>query len=78
MDASNRRQDEMAETSVAAHGLFYMENAGGCKSAQSEIPRSMEAEEHQPSCFAGEEEKGEGWKGSGAMGPAINEARPRL
>jgi hypothetical protein len=55
-----------------------MENAGGCKSAQSEIPLSMEAEEHQPSCFAGEEEKGEGWKGSGAMGPAINDARPSL
>jgi len=34
--------------------------------------------EHQPSCFALEEEKGEGWKGSGAMGPAINEARPSL
>jgi hypothetical protein len=34
--------------------------------------------EHQPSCFALEEEKGETWKGSGAMGPAINEARPSL
>ena len=32
----------------------------------------------KPSCFALEEEKGEGWKGSGAMGPAINEARPSL
>jgi hypothetical protein len=38
----------------------------------------MAAEEHQPSCFALEEEKGEGWKGSGAMEPAINEARPSL
>jgi hypothetical protein len=33
---------------------------------------------HQPSCFAWEEEKGEGWNGNGAMGPAINEARPSL
>jgi hypothetical protein len=42
-----------------------------------DIPPSIGAE-HQPSCFALEEEKGEGWKGSGAMGPAINEARPSL
>jgi hypothetical protein len=68
----------MVNTLVVPHGLFYMENAGGCKSAQSEIPRSMEAEEHQPSCFAGEEEKGEGWKGSGATEPAINDVRPSL
>ena len=66
----------MAKTIIAPHGLFYMENAGGYKPAQ--IPPAMEAEEHQASCFALEEEKGEGWKGSGAMGPAINEARPRL
>jgi DNA-directed RNA polymerase alpha subunit len=35
---------------------------------QLEIP-SMAAAEHQPSCFALEEEKGGGWKRSGAMGP---------
>jgi hypothetical protein len=68
----------MEKTTVAPHGLFYMENAGGCKSAQPEMTPEMAAEEHQPSCFALEEEKGEDWKGSGAMGPAINEARPRL
>ena len=68
----------MAKTIIAPHGLFYMENAGGYKPAQSEIPPSMVADEHQPSCFRGEEEKGEGWKGSGTMGPAINEARPSL
>ena len=66
----------MVETIVAPHGLFYMGNAGGYRPADSEIPPS--AEEHQPSCFALEEEKGEGWKGSCAMGPAINEARPSL
>lgn len=38
------------------------------RARQREIP-SMAAEEHQPSCFALEEERGEGWKGSGAMGP---------
>ena len=70
----------MAETIIAPHGLFYMENAGGCKDepTHSEISPSMGAEERQPSCFALEDERGEGWKGSGAMGPAINETRPSL
>ena len=62
----------MAETIVAPHGLFYMENAGGCKDEPTGV------EERQPSCFALEDERGEGWKGSGAMGPAINETRPSL
>lgn len=35
---------------------------------QPEIP-SMAAGEHQPSCFAFEEERGAGWKRSGAMAP---------
>ena len=43
-----------------------------------DIPPLAVAEEHQPSCFALEEEKGQGWKGSGAMGPALNEVRPSL
>ena len=38
----------------------------------------MVAEERHPSCFVLEDERGEGWKGSGAMGPAINETRPSL
>ena len=33
------------------------------RARQLEIP-SVATEEHQPSCFALEEEKGEGWKGS--------------
>ena len=67
-------------TKVAPHGLFYMENAGGYnfQPAHPETAPSMAADEHQPSCFALEEEKGENWKGSGAMGLAINEARPSL
>jgi hypothetical protein len=78
MDAQSRREDEMVETIVAPHGLFYMENAGGYKPAHPESPPSVAADEHQQSCFALEEEKGEGWKGSGAMRPAIKEARPSL
>jgi hypothetical protein len=34
--------------------------------------------EHQPSCFALEEEMGEGWKGSGAAKPVIDEAKSSL
>ncbi len=34
--------------------------------------------EHQASCFGLEEEKGEDWKGTGATGEAIKEAKPSL
>jgi hypothetical protein len=60
------------------HGLFYMENAGGYKPAEPVNAPSPLADEHQPSCFALEEEKGECWKGSGSTKPAINDARPSL
>ena len=70
----------MANTIVASHGLFYMENAGGCKDEPThlEISPSIEPEERQPSCFALEDERGEGWKGSGAMEPVLKETRPSL
>ena len=63
---------------MAQHGIFYMENAGGYKSAHPETTPSTETDERQPSCFALEEEKGQHWTGSGAMGRVINEARPSL
>lgn len=63
-------------TKVPHHGLFYMENAGGLLELESPAP--IAADEHQPSCFALEDEKGEGWKGSGAARPQIIEARPSL
>jgi hypothetical protein len=34
--------------------------------------------EHQPGCFALEEEKGGDWKGSGESRPAINDAKPSI
>jgi hypothetical protein len=64
-------------TKTPHHGLFYMENAGGSK-AEPETPVSTPADEHQPSCFALEEERGEGWKGNGAAKSEINEAKPSL
>ena len=35
-------------------------------------------DEHQASCFAFEEEKGEDWKGTGATGLVFKEAKPSL
>ena len=69
---------EMAQADIASHGLFHMENAGGCKPAEPVTTSSSAVNEHQASCFALEEEKGEGWKGSGSTKPIINEVRPRL
>jgi len=56
--------------------MFYMEGAGGYHT-ELETP-SLLAETHQPSCFGQEEEKGSSWKGVGATGQIINEARPTL
>lgn len=64
-------------TKVAPHGMFYMENAGGCEQAHLDAPSPL-TDAHQPSCFALEEEGGWNWKGAGASRQAINEARPTL
>ena len=75
------------DTERASHGLFYMENVGGCHEAPALAPEAMSAvtpvaaadvNEHQPSCFGLEEERGEGWHGSGASRPLIKETRPTL
>jgi len=64
-------------TKVPHHGLFYMENAGGLQvEPASRAP--IVPDERQPSCFALEDEKGEDWKGSGATGSQIREARSTL
>jgi len=75
-------------TKVAPHGMFCMEGAGGCPpevEPHSSLPETHQpdagsslAETHQPSCFGQEEESGSGWKGAGAAGRMINEARPTL
>ncbi len=45
-----------------------------------EPPRDLasQEEQHEPSCFGLEEEKGESWKGSGAARPTIKDKRPTL
>ena len=57
-------------TKVAPHGMFHMEDAGGC--APELDAGSSPAETHQPSCFGQEEEMGSSWKGAGATGRIIN------
>jgi hypothetical protein len=64
-------------TKAPQHGLFYMENAGGYNVEPKEAP-SLSDGERQSSCFAGEEEKGEDWKGGGGLKSAINEKLPSL
>ena len=46
--------------------------------AGSQNLRTRVPDEHQPSCFALEEERGDNWKGTGAAAPAIKEAKPSL
>jgi hypothetical protein len=48
------------------------------KKPPKEALRPGTPNEHQPSCFALEEEKGGDWKGSGGSRPAIKEAKPSL
>ncbi len=65
--------DILDGTKAPAHGMFFMESAGGYH------PRmEATAEERQPSCFGLEEEKGEPWTGSGASRPLLIETRPTL
>jgi hypothetical protein len=65
-------------TKRASHGLFYMENAGGTHAEPAPPTQPSMVEEHQPSCFALEEERGEGWDGAGASGPLVKETTPTL
>ena len=53
------------------------EKASGSK-AEPATPLSTRTDEHQASCFGLEEERGEGWKASGAAKSEINEAKPSL
>jgi hypothetical protein len=58
-----------------------MENAGGTHLTATPptlIVDEQIADEHRPSCFALEEEKGADWKGRGAARPIINEVKPSL
>jgi hypothetical protein len=68
------------DTEPTPHGLFYMENAGGYHAAPATAPTEATdaTEEHQPSCFALEEERGRDWHGAGASEPLVKETRPTL
>jgi hypothetical protein len=46
------------------------------KTSPTEILRPAVPDEHQPGCFALEEERGGNWPGSAV--PVINEAKPSL
>jgi hypothetical protein len=48
------------------------------KKPSMETWRSAMPDEHPPSCFGLEEERGGDWKGSGGTVPSIKEAKPSL
>jgi hypothetical protein len=48
------------------------------KKLPTETFRPAVPDEHQPGCFALEEERGINWKGSGGTVPLLKEARPSL
>jgi hypothetical protein len=48
------------------------------KKPPRETLRPAVPDEHQPGCFALEEERGGDWKGSGRTVPSIKEAKPSL
>ena len=48
------------------------------KKLPTETLRPAVPDEHQPGCFALEEERGANWKGSGGAEPSIKEAKPSL
>ena len=48
------------------------------KKATTRSLRQVVPDEHQPGCFALEEERGENWKGSGGTVPSVKEAKPSL
>ena len=48
------------------------------KKPPSETLRPAVSDEHQPSCFGLEEERGTSWKGGGGTVPSIKEAKPSL
>jgi hypothetical protein len=48
------------------------------KPSTETLRRPAVPDEHQPSCFGLEEERGGNWEGSGGSKPAIKEARPSL
>ena len=48
------------------------------KKLPTETLRPAVPDEHQPGCFALEEERGGNWKGSGGTVPSVKEAKPSL
>jgi len=48
------------------------------KKPPMETLRPAVPDEHQPGCFALEEEKGVNWKGGGASVPSVRETKPSL
>jgi hypothetical protein len=64
----------LAMAALVVCGCLFMRRPR--KKLPTEALRPAAPDEHQPGCFALEEEKGGNWTGSGV--PVIKEARPSL
>jgi hypothetical protein len=64
----------LAMTALVVCGCIFMRKPS--KKLPIKSLKAAASDEHQPSCFALEEEKGGHWTGSGV--PNIKEARPTL
>ena len=64
----------LAITALAVCGCIFTRKPS--KKLHMKSLKAAVSDEHQPGCFALEEEKGDHWTGSGA--PNIKEARPSL
>ena len=64
----------LAMTALVVCGCIFTRKPR--KKQTAETLRSVLPDEHQPGCFALEEERGGNWTGSGI--PVIKEARPSL
>ena len=62
-------------TRIAPHGLFFMESTGA-REIELNVPSADD--ERGQGCFALEEERGEGWHGTGATTVLIKDVRPTL
>ena len=59
-------------------GQLRCDVCGGSGEVEPPLSTAPDVNEHQPSCFGLEEERGERWKGGGATKTTINEVKSSL
>jgi len=70
--------EEMMDHHARASKKAPVSNAVNVRRSAKSPTSSGKIDEHGPSCFGCEEEKGANWTGAGGMHPEIEEKRPSL